>query len=70
MILHQPSERDLSGSGNAAYMRLEPVLACVRVTNQETHLEGFVRSLEEEINNCVPNMVRFIYLSQIINNTI
>lgn len=43
-IVHQPSEQDLTGSGNAAYMRLEPVLA--RVTNQEMQLEC---SLEEEI---------------------
>jgi hypothetical protein len=45
--VRQASERDLTASGNPAYMRLE--LALARVTNEKTQLESLKRSLEEEV---------------------
>jgi hypothetical protein len=46
-IIRQATERDLTASGNAAYMQLELMLA--RATNEKTQLEGLKRSLEEEV---------------------
>jgi hypothetical protein len=46
-IICQASERDLTTSGNAAYMQLE--LALAHVTNEKTQLEGLKHSLEEEV---------------------
>ena len=46
-IIRQATERELTTTGNAAYMRLE--LALARVANKKTQLEGLKRSLEEEV---------------------
>lgn len=46
-IIRQATERDLTSSGNAAYMQLELMLA--RATNEKMQLEGLKRSLEEEV---------------------
>jgi hypothetical protein len=46
-IISQANERDLTTSGNAAYMQLE--LSLAHVTNKKTQLEGLKRSLEEEV---------------------
>lgn len=46
-IICQASERDLTTSSNAAYMRLE--LTLVHVTNEKTQLEGLKCLLEEEV---------------------
>ena len=46
-IISQANERDLTTSGNTAYMRLE--LSLARVTHEKTQLDGLKRSLEEEV---------------------
>lgn len=46
-IISQANERDLTTTGNTAYMRLE--LSLVRVTHEKTQLEGLKRLLEEEV---------------------
>jgi hypothetical protein len=46
-IIQQATERDLTASGNAAYMQLELMLA--RATNEKTQLKDLKRSLEEEV---------------------
>ena len=46
-IIRQATKRDLTSSGNAAYMQLELMLA--RATNEKMQLEGLKRSLEEEV---------------------
>jgi hypothetical protein len=45
-IIRQATERDLTVSGNAAYMRLE--LALARITNEKTQLEGSISSLKDK----------------------
>jgi len=46
-IIRQATERDLTASGNAAYMQLELMLS--RATNEKMQLEALKRSLEEEV---------------------
>jgi hypothetical protein len=46
-IIRQATERDLTASGNPAYMHLELMLA--RATNEKMQFEGLKRSLEEEV---------------------
>ncbi|KAI0279679.1 hypothetical protein BC826DRAFT_975786, partial [Russula brevipes] len=46
-VIRQANERELTTSGNAAYMRLE--LALARVTNEKTQVDALKRSLEDEV---------------------
>jgi hypothetical protein len=46
-IIRQATERDLTASGNTAYMHLELMLA--RATNEKMQLAGLKCSLEEEV---------------------
>lgn len=45
--MRQATERDLTSSGNVAYMQLELMLA--RSMNEKMQLEVLKRSLEEEV---------------------
>jgi len=68
-VIRQASERELTTSGNAAYMRLE--LALARVTNEKIQLEGLKRSLEDEVIRLqsrlqtIECVTFFYYLSQL-----